>query len=187
MTRTLITGPAEPITLADAKLHLRGVDHADEDTLITSLITAAREAAEHELGRPLASQEWQITLDAFPAAELALGPDVASIASIQYLDATGALQTLAEPAYVLDNADPDRAFVLPAAGTSWPATADTANAVRVRFVCGLTPVPETVRAWMLLRIGTLYTHRADIAAGTPLAALPGNFADRLLDRYRIWG
>jgi uncharacterized phiE125 gp8 family phage protein len=187
MTRTLITGPAEPITLADAKLHMRGVDHADEDTLITSLITAAREAAEHELGRPLASQEWQITLDAFPAAELALGPDVASIASIQYLDGAGALQTLDAAAYVLDNYDAERCYLLPADGVDWPSTYDSANAVRVRITCGLTPVPESVRSWMLMQLGTLYKHREAVAAGVPVAELPGRFVDRLLDRYRIWG
>lgn len=43
---------AEPITLAEAKLHLR-VDHAEEDALIGSLITTAREAAEHQLGGKL--------------------------------------------------------------------------------------------------------------------------------------
>ena len=187
MTRIHISGPdTEPITLAQAKLHAR-VEHDADDAMITGFIVAAREDAEHELGRPLAAQVWQLTFDAFPAVEIALGPDVTGIPSIQYLDAAGDLQTLDQAAYVLDNLDREKCFVLPADGHEWPTTYDSANAVRVRIACGLDPVPETVRAWMLLRIGTLYTHRADIAAGTPLAALPGNFADRLLDRYRIWG
>ena len=37
---------AEPVTLEEARLHLR-VDHTDEDALIGSLIIAARELAEH--------------------------------------------------------------------------------------------------------------------------------------------
>lgn len=39
----------EPITLQEAKLHLR-VDSADEDTLIDSLISAARSYCEDEMG-----------------------------------------------------------------------------------------------------------------------------------------
>ena len=185
MTRTLITGPTEPITLAQAKLHMR-VEHDADGSLITGFITAARETAEHELGRPIEAQAWRISLDAFPPAELHLGPDVTSITSIQYLDAAGDLQTLAAEAYVLDTGDPTASFVLPADGYEWPATADAANAVRLQIVCGLTPLPEVVRAWMLLRIGTLYQHRAEVAAGSSLSPLPGGFADRLLDRYRVY-
>lgn len=186
MSRTTITGPAEPITLADAKLHLR-VEHDADDASITRLISAAREAAEHELGRPLGTQVVQITLDAFPAVELDLGADVAGIVSVQYLDTTGALQTLDPAAYVLDNYDAERCYLLPADGVDWPSTYDSANAVRVRITCGLTPVPESVRSWMLMQLGTLDKHRESVAAGVPVAELPGRFVDRLLDRYRIWG
>lgn len=186
MSRILITAPTtEPITLAQAKLHAR-VEHDADDALITGFVAAAREDAEHELGRPLAAQVWQLTFDAFPAVEIALGPDVTGIQSIQYLDTSGVLQTLDQAAYVLDNMDRAQCFVLPADGTEWPSTYDTSNAVRVRIACGLDPVPETVRAWMLLRIGTLIEHRAAVAAGQTLTAMPDRFSDRLLDRYRIY-
>ena len=186
MSRILITAPTtEPITLAEAKLHAR-VEHDADDAMITGFIAAAREDAEHELGRPLAAQVWQVTVDAFPAVEMALGPDVTGIQSIQYLDAAGVLQTLDQAAYVLDNMDRAQCFALPADGYEWPSTYDTANAVRVRIACGLDPVPETVKAWMLLRIGALIEHRAAIAAGQTLAAMPDRFVDRLLDRYRIY-
>lgn len=47
----LITAPAaEPITLAEAKLHARA-DTSAYDSLITALIVAAREECEHITGR----------------------------------------------------------------------------------------------------------------------------------------
>jgi uncharacterized phiE125 gp8 family phage protein len=63
----LITAPiAEPVTLPEAKLHLR-VDTTDDDTLITTLITAAREMAETITRRALVSQQWKIVADRFPS------------------------------------------------------------------------------------------------------------------------
>ena len=185
MTLKLITGPAESITTAEAKLHLR-VDHSADDDLIDVLITAAREDCEHQLGRGIGSQTWRRTLDAFPAGAIELGmPPVASITSVQYVDTAGDTQTLDSSLYVLDNASADEAWLHPAEDTDWPDTLDTANAVTVTFVCGLTTVPSTVRAWMLLRIGTLYQHRAEFVAGQSVAALPHDFSARLLDRYRV--
>ncbi len=53
MRATLTVPPAgEPLTLAEAKLHLR-VDLSDDDALITALISAAREQAEFLTGQRL--------------------------------------------------------------------------------------------------------------------------------------
>ena len=50
----------EPVSLADAKAHLR-VIHAGDDAIIAALITAARAAVESETGRALAeaSYSWE--------------------------------------------------------------------------------------------------------------------------------
>jgi len=66
MSLTLNTPPAaEPVTLADAKAHLK-VDSTDDDALIASLITAARARAEWHTGRALVTQSWTLWLDAWP-------------------------------------------------------------------------------------------------------------------------
>lgn len=192
MAINLITEPAaEPISLSEARLQCRiEADDTTEDTLLAVYIKAAREAAEHELGRALISQTWEQTLDAFPIGEIQLGkPRVSSIVSVQYIDAAGNLQTLAPSAYSLDAAT-SPGWLLPATGTSWPSTAEVVNAVRIRFVAGYgaaSDVPAAVRQWMLLTVAALYAQREAIDASGRVAALPSRFVDRLLDAERVYG
>ena len=56
---------AEPVTLAEAKLHLR-VSDSNEDTLISMLISAARAHAENVCRRAFVTQKWDLFLDSFP-------------------------------------------------------------------------------------------------------------------------
>lgn len=63
----LVTAPAsEPVTLAEAKAHAK-IEIDDDDALIASLISTARERIEQATGRVLIEQEWKATLDAWPA------------------------------------------------------------------------------------------------------------------------
>jgi hypothetical protein len=68
MALKLNTAPTgEPVTLAEAKAHLREdlVDVAN-DALITNLIVAARMHAENVCRRAFITQKWDLYLDAFP-------------------------------------------------------------------------------------------------------------------------
>lgn len=194
MTLRLITAPlVEPITLAEAKLHLR-VSGADEDGLLALYITAARQACEERTERALITQTWEQALDAFPTTGLALTgaielprQPVQSITSVQYVPAGGtALVTLDPAAYTLD-AITAPGWVLSTSGT-WPATAELANCVRVQFVAGYgaagSAVPGPLRAWVLLTLGTLYANREAIDNTGKASGLPDRFYDSLLDPYR---
>lgn len=188
MALKLITAPTEePVTLTQAKLQCR-VDGSDEDALLTLIISAARRSAEIRTGRALVTQTWELALDAFPASAIELPmPPVQSITSIKYLDAAGVEQTLSGASYALDSYG-SRHWVIPAQGVSWPETLDAANAVKVRFATGYgaaTAVPEDIKMWMLLSIGTLYTHREAMAQGQ-LVELPGGFWQSLLDPYVLY-
>lgn len=183
-----ITAPAtEPLDLATAKLHCR-VDGTDEDTLITALIVAAREQAEHETGRALVTQTWELVHDSFPEAFVLRRAPIQSVTSLKYLDsATGAEQTLAGTDYLLDK-DSEPGYVVPAYGKAWPASYGVPNAVRVRYVAGYgvaATVPQAIKQWMLLAIGTMYENRATGGAAQTYA-IPDNFWGGLLDPYRLY-
>lgn len=180
---------SECVTLAEAKAHLR-VDVSDDDALITALITAARLDAEARMRRTLVETTWELQLDAFPAdgcMRLHNAP-VQTVTHVKYYDSTGVLQTLDASAYVLDTASEPARLVL-AYGQSWPATYSRPGAVQVRYVAGLpvadkAKVPEIIKAWIKLRVGTLYEHREQIALGVSVAEIP--FVDGLLDGYKVW-
>lgn len=187
MALKLITAAtALAVSLAEAKQHLR-VDTADEDALITALITAATEMAEQATGRAIMQQTWELTLDAFPEAfELTRVP-AASITSIRYWDTTGTQQTLGTALYTLDNADDfGSAYAVPAVGGDWPAARQQINAVALRYVAGYASaavVPDSIKAWIKLQVGAMYENRQ--AEGTVQTHALG-YADRLLDRYKVW-
>lgn len=186
MSLKLITAPvSEPVTLAEAKAHLRVVS-ADDDALIGGLIVAARQAAEHITGRVLMPQTWELALDEFEEVIDLPKPPFSSIASVSYIDADGVTQTIASSGYQLDShSEPAR--LMPAYGESWPSTRDQANAVLIRFVAGYADaaeVPQEIKQWMLLRIGMLYENRESVAAGVTFAEVP--FVDRLLDAHKVW-
>lgn len=188
MSLDLITGPAtEPVSLAEIKQHCRvDADLAADDALLGALISAARERCEHELGSVLITQTWERVLDAFPASgDILLGkPPVQSIASIKYLDTSGVERTFGAGNYLLSAGNGGWAIL--ANGAAWPDTADTADAVRVRFVAGhqnAAAVPESIKLWIRLHVGEWYATR-EAASDKPRTLL--EYAAGLLDRYREW-
>lgn len=63
---TLTSAPASyPVSLAEAKLHVR-VDLNAEDDYITGLIAAATQTCESHIGQALVTQTWRMALDCFP-------------------------------------------------------------------------------------------------------------------------
>lgn len=184
--KLIIAATELPVTLAEAKLHLRE-DGTDSDTLITAYLGAATQLAEQATGRALMPQTWELTLDEFPDAfELTRVP-ATSVTSLTYRDVDGVQQTLGTTLYTLDNSDDyGKAYVVPIYGGAWPASRDQINAVALRYVAGYVnaaAVPESIKAWIKLQVGAMYENRQ--AEGAVQTHALG-FADRLLDRYKMW-
>lgn len=174
----------EPVSLAECKAHLR-VDTADEDALITAMALAAREYCEEFTGLALSLRTLELAIDAYPAnddpIELPFGP-VREIVSV----ATNGIP-LDEATYMLDD------YAAPAAlwpADTWPAITAATNAVAVRYVAGYglhdmqdMPLPWSIRAALLLVLGTLYEHREE-TTDRAVAALPLG-VEALLRPHRV--
>lgn len=181
----IITAPTDPVTLAQARLHLRVTD-TSEDALITSLITAARQYCEHYTRRAIGAQTLEIALEEFPdddEIELPMSP-VTAITYVKYIATDGTLTTLSSGSYSLDDYS-HVSRVLLAYNTCWPLTQDVDNAVFIRYVAGATTTPATVIAAMKLMIGHLYENRESVVVGPTVAELP-MAVKSLLDTYKVW-
>ncbi len=189
----VITPPAaEPVSLGDAKDHLR-VDSADDDSLIEGMIAAARRRTEAFLWRSLVTQTLEWTVDRFPHAatpiRLPQSP-VQSITSISYTDDQGNAATLAVADYQTDLVnDPPR--IVPAIDSFWPSTqAGKINALVIRFVAGYGDPPaveEDIKLAMKLMVAHWYAHREELIAGAAFPKIVERSVDTLLVPYRLRG
>lgn len=188
VARRTLEPAAEPVLLQEALLHLRETgDGGANDAYIEGLIVVARQACEERLQRTLITSTWRLTMDAFPEEIQLLRPPIISVQSVQYVDVDGATQTLDTAEYRVDLADaPGR--ITPAYGLRWPVARDVIGAVQVNYTAGYgaagSAVPRAIRQWLLLAVGDMYSHR-NLSSDKPV--VQHNFADALLDPYRVWG
>jgi uncharacterized phiE125 gp8 family phage protein len=184
----------EPVTLTEAKAHLR-VTGTDDDTYITSLISAARQRAETYISRAICEQTLAYSLDAFPTEFALPRAPVSSITSITYTDEDGNTgQVLSDSLYqsnIVGSADNK---ISPAVNQSWPSTqSSTYNAVTVTYVAGwdnptaspiVRPLPTPIKQGILLMIGEMYENREESVVGLPVFKMPTTSA-ALLAPFRL--
>lgn len=195
-----ISGPTvEPVTLAEAKAHLR-IDSTDEDTLVDSLITTAREYIEEQTRLSLVATRWRYRLEGFPED----GGDI-ELPRRPMLLSTNANKNLSSPVvrywqgteneeiFLLDQTDGD--FL---AATGNPPTVRLYNAwlwpfvttwrplpVEVEYTAGYgtdgANVPRPLKMAILLLVGHWYQNRE---AASQETGLPIPFAVENI--LRLW-
>lgn len=187
MPLQLVTPPAlEPVTLSEARLHLR-VDTADDDPLIGALISAARLHAEMLTARQFLPARWRLVLDRFTPMVLLNRSPVVSVVSVRYLDMGGLWQIMPATDYVVESSS-EPARITPAFGKIWPPTLPQIGSVEILFDAGYadaTKLPDGIKRWMLLRVGSLYQHREEMSVLPAGRIDPLPFVDSLLDPYRV--
>jgi len=166
IAKQTVAPTAEPVTLTEAKTHLR-VDVTDDDVLITSLITSARQYVEQIARRALVTQTWRLSMQEFPASGVIIlpKPPLQSVTSITYTDINGTTSTVDSSIYTVDT-DSEPGRVVLKYGESWPsASLANTNPVQVTFVAGYGgqgAVPEYWKQAILLLVGHWYENREAI-------------------------
>ncbi len=162
---------AEPVSLAEMKLHLR-VDISTDDDLITGLIKTARLDVETMSLHKLITQTWDLYLDGFPGRsgfELP-HPPLQSVTGVYYTPlATGLEVEFSSSNYYVD-AISEPGWIVLDESASWPSNELIGvNGVRVRFVCGYGAAGSNVDARLIqamkLLAGHYYENREMVVVG----------------------
>ena len=188
---------AEPISLVDARTHLRvtpylgslpTLTHPD-DALIRALLSASREYCENFTGLSIADKVYEQAGTSFPygAGPLELlHPPLISVVSVVH----GATTVPLADVLVQDWTSPQAIYL----ASDWPTFDATPGAVRVRFRAGyaafdaapagpVRPLPFVIRAAILLTLGHLYENRENTTTEN-LKVLPLG-VDALLRPLRV--
>ena len=185
MTAFRTAGPlAEPVTLADAKAHLR-LQHDSEDELVAGLIRAAREEVEAATGLALISQSWRKVLDALPRDEIVhLTPHpVREIISVTVFDGDGEGLPADLTAYTADVVSrPARVAV---SSSIMPTAA--LNGIEIDYLAGHgeagADVPDLLKRAMLVLVAHWYEFRGVYGPGSQPVSYPAGY-ERLIAPFK---
>ena len=196
--QTITEPTVEPITVIEAREHLRLDDDVDQ-TQVMAYVMAAREWCENYTGKVFINRTMRQYLDSSPASanngfdgykvahqnvlvggqssiEIAKSP-VVSVSSVKYYNDAGDESTWAASNYYVDTAREVPRIVLLDSG-SWPTDLRGANGLEINFTAGYgsspNDIPEPIRVAILQYMTFLYEHRGDFErypAPTPPAVL----------------
>lgn len=186
MTYAVIEQPsAEPLTLAQVKAHLR-VEHADEDGLLSGLITMARQFLEAETGLCLMRQRLRFYLDRWPkngVIQLLRRP-VQSLDAVTVYDAEGRASSVPIADHLLDgDSRPARLWLRDA-----PEPGQAINGIEIDVTVGFgeagADVPGPLIRAMLIHVAQMYAVRGTFSLDQQPAGVPDGY-ERLIAGYRM--
>jgi len=187
MSLVMTSPPAvEPVTVAEAKAHMR-VDSDAEDALIGSLLLTSRLHIETALSLAFITQSWKLTLDRWPAGrevELPLAPLI-SVGGVRVKDGSGSSATLSEQSYLLDIVSRPPRLVWN--NTAPPQPGSVAKGIEIDLTAGFgdtsASVPAPLKHAILLLTAHWYEHRDPREVGHDGARIPDAISE-LINPFR---
>lgn len=163
-----------PVSVADAKEHLRIVDNTDDDTYIAALIDAATTWCEDYCDRTFADKQYTVAFDDFfgtrielPRPPVRLNATAASATvTISYVDTGGSTQTLTwaqsgTQEFRLDR-DHVPALIYPKYLEVWPSVRLDDKSVQITYLAGYggaANVPKPAVHAIKLLVGHWFANR----------------------------
>jgi uncharacterized phiE125 gp8 family phage protein len=186
MALVLVTAPAaEPVTLAEAKAHLR-ITGTDEDVLISSLMITSRLTVESAVSVGLITQTWRLVMDQWPkgAVEIPLSP-LQAVTAIRVKDRNGIGQVVPSTSYLVDITSLPPRLVWNGVVPQNPGVPAVGIEIDLTIGFGATGavVPAPLRHAILMLIAHWYEHRDPEEIGTGTARIPDAVTD-LIQPFR---
>lgn len=179
---TITPATGEPLSLAQAKSHLR-VAFADDDAYITGLISVAREAAENHLGRPIRSAQYRANFDVWSTPFVIDGLGPVLVTQVDYLDGALARQTVPAASYQSGHGHQGQ-VICPL--EAWPTDGAAEPLPRISFTAGFASVPVSIVHALLLHVQFFYDNRgSQVLTGQRFE--DSRAWQALLSPYRIFG
>lgn len=167
MSAILLTAPAtEPVSLTEAKSWLR-VATSDDDDLIESIVTSARQHLESQTQRMFITQVWRLVFDAWPPDGLveAVPAPLQSLDAVRVYDESGASHDIDLGGFVVDRAG--SAIAAPVWTLPMPGRAVAGIEIDVTAGYGDDPsdVPAPLRQAIRQLVAHWYDNRGVVATG----------------------
>ena len=184
--RKLLVAPTDPpFTVDVARGHLR-LDSDADDAVLQVLIGAAYDHVERYTGLAILPQTVAYTATTW--GELIRLPTAPiGEVSIDYVDMTGAQQTLDPASYRLIGADTLEPGIGVATGVTLPALADRPDAITLSATAGFATIPPALKLAMLMLVADWFASREDtvMERGVTPLSIPNGVA-ALLSNYRVF-
>jgi uncharacterized phiE125 gp8 family phage protein len=195
--KVLTQAQTEPVSVDDVKIALR-INCDDDDALIETYITAAREMVETATSRDLIEKTYNLYMDGFSDSDYVLDRySLSSIVDIVRVPVTA----ITSVEYIASDTINGNYTVLPPENyqtdiISQPARiyfeklpkykSKTLNAIKITFKSGYISdnIPQPLVQAIMLIVGHWYENRQDVVTGTQVNSVPET-SKWLIDRYRL--